>query len=89
MCFFAFSGPKIRPAAADTGELGWDLRDPTPAQLESGRARPAVTSGLNPRRYHSFALAKFSREHANDGPNNYDARHDRVSLWSSAVCCDG
>ena len=28
--FFCFFGAKIWPAAADTGELGWDLRDPTP-----------------------------------------------------------
>ena len=27
--FFCFFGAKIWPAAADTGELGWDLRDPT------------------------------------------------------------
>ncbi len=26
---FCFFGAKIWPAAADTGELGWDLRDPT------------------------------------------------------------
>ena len=30
VCFFAFFGAKIRPAAAGTGELGWDLRDQTP-----------------------------------------------------------
>jgi hypothetical protein len=29
VCFFAFFGAKIRPAAAGTGELGWDLRDQT------------------------------------------------------------
>ena len=29
VCFFAFLGAKIRPAAAGTGELGWDLRDQT------------------------------------------------------------
>ena len=27
--FFCFFGAKIGPAAADTGVLGWDLRDPT------------------------------------------------------------
>ena len=29
MCFFSFSGAKIWPAAAGTGELARDLRDPT------------------------------------------------------------
>ena len=30
MCFFAFFGAKIWPAAAGTGELARDLRDQTP-----------------------------------------------------------
>ena len=30
VCFFAFFGAKIWPAAADTGELARDLRDQTP-----------------------------------------------------------
>ena len=29
VCFFAFFGAKIWPAAADTGELARDLRDQT------------------------------------------------------------
>ena len=37
--FFCFFGAKIWPAAADTGELGWDLRDPTPLSIK-------VLSGL-------------------------------------------
>ena len=32
VCFFAFFGAKIWPAAADTGELARDLRDQTLAQ---------------------------------------------------------
>ena len=32
VCFFAFFGAKIWPAAADTGELARDLRDQTRVQ---------------------------------------------------------
>ena len=42
MCFFAFFGAKIWPAAADTGELGWDLRDPTLTQNVGSRPRGVV-----------------------------------------------
>ena len=37
--FFCFFGAKIWPAAADTGELGWDLRDPTGRVEEAAEAR--------------------------------------------------
>ena len=35
VCFFAFFGAKIWPAAADTGELARDLRDQTPTGTQS------------------------------------------------------
>ena len=45
VCFFAFLGAKIRPAAAGTGELGWDLRDQTRAGLSMPTHRgPIVPS---------------------------------------------
>ena len=38
MCFFAFFGAKIWPAAAGTGELARDLRDQTPdSDCERGK----------------------------------------------------
>ena len=33
VCFFAFFGAKIWPAAAGTGELARDLRDQTPVGI--------------------------------------------------------
>ena len=45
VCFFAFFGAKIWPAAADTGELARDLRDqtllPNPASLAGDDASAA------------------------------------------------
>ena len=45
MCFFAFFGAKIWPAAAGTGELARDLRDQTLSQGETQRARVSKREG--------------------------------------------
>ena len=42
VCFFAFFGAKIWPAAADTGELGWDLRDPTRHAMDHYHVQPTA-----------------------------------------------
>ena len=47
--FFCFFGAKIWPAAADTGELGWDLRDPTPQYGETfGGMQPQYLGSPGP-----------------------------------------
>jgi hypothetical protein len=49
VCFyvFCFFGAKIWPAAADTGELGWDLRDPTPPRTQRDRIALTVASNTS------------------------------------------
>ena len=40
VCFFAFFGAKIWPAAAGTGELARDLRDQTQRPPHTGNGQP-------------------------------------------------
>ncbi len=49
MCFFAFFGAKIWPAAAGPGELARDLRDQTPELWvsASSRGRGHLMSSMN------------------------------------------
>ncbi len=47
MCFFAFFGAKIWPAAAGTGELARDLRDQTP-MLPPSMLRDTDARGTDP-----------------------------------------
>ena len=44
VCFFAFFGAKIWPAAADTGELARDLRDQTQHVVLCSRLLVGVSS---------------------------------------------